>query len=378
MPARGHPADLPRTDPRPERRDARHAGPVLDRVPRPPAGRRRRRRARPRPADRPGAHDPGEVPRRRGRRALEGRRRRRPPDGGRDGHRRLHEHHVQGGHLRVGRSPAVGALLGDPAGLERRRDRRRAGAHGPAVERVADRLGLRHLPATARRRRGRRRPDRAEPARPARHRGRDHRHLAVGQQRDVRHPPPARPGLLRGRRRPPASAEQRPRVEHLDPGLLQPRLEARRRPPRSGRALAARDVLGGAGPGRQTDRHPGQQVQPGVRAVLRGARPARRRGRGGDGRAHRGTEGEHAGGCREAGRARPGDGAQELRVQRPRGRARAVLRLRRGRRRRQPASGAHPGPRAVLPTLHRPRARGCRTPGSATARTRSPPSTWRR
>ena len=53
------------------------------------------------------------------------------------------------------RAPALGAVLGDPARLQRRRDRRRPGPHGPAVERVAHRLGLRHQRAAAGRRRGR-------------------------------------------------------------------------------------------------------------------------------------------------------------------------------------------------------------------------------
>ena len=50
------------------------------------------------------------------------------------------------------------------------------------------------------------------------------------------------PGLLRRRRDPPAPAEQRPRLEHLDPGLLQPGLEARRSPSWAGRAGAAGHV----------------------------------------------------------------------------------------------------------------------------------------
>ena len=56
------------------------------------------------------------------------------------------------------RPPAVGAVLGDPAGLQRRRHRRRPGADGPAVERVADRLGLRHQRRAARWSTRRRRP----------------------------------------------------------------------------------------------------------------------------------------------------------------------------------------------------------------------------
>ena len=52
------------------------------------AGRRRRHVDGAGPADRRGVHDPGQIPDRRGRRPLEGRRRHRLADGGPDGHRR--------------------------------------------------------------------------------------------------------------------------------------------------------------------------------------------------------------------------------------------------------------------------------------------------
>ncbi len=78
-----HPADLPRADPRPQRRDAGRPGTLLDRVPRPRAGRRRCRRPGARPPDRPAVHDPREVPDRCGRRPVGGGERRRAADGGR-------------------------------------------------------------------------------------------------------------------------------------------------------------------------------------------------------------------------------------------------------------------------------------------------------
>ncbi len=75
--------------------------------------------------------------------------------------------------------------------------------------------------------------------------------------------------------------------------------------------------------------------------VRRDVRGPRRRGavRGGDGGRHRGAQGEHAGRAGETGRAGLGHGPQELRVQRPRRRARPVLRVRRDPLRRHP-SGA--------------------------------------
>ena len=57
-------------------------------------------------------------------------------------------------------------------------------------------------------------------------RGGDHRHLPVGQQRVLRHPPAEAAGVLRRRRDPPAPAVERARLQHERPGLLQPGLEA--------------------------------------------------------------------------------------------------------------------------------------------------------
>ncbi len=92
------------------------------------------------------------------------------------------------------------------------------------------------------------------------------------------------------------------------------------------------------------------------------------RDRGGDAGADRGAQGQHAARRGQAGRARRGDGAEELRVQRARRRARPVLRVDGDPGRRQ-----RPGPRPPATpscTTRRPpcRARTCRTPGSADAR----------
>ena len=56
------------------------------------------------------------------------------PFAGRHGHRRIDEHHLQGRHRPLRRPSPVGAVLGAAAGLQRRRDRGRPGAHGAAVE----------------------------------------------------------------------------------------------------------------------------------------------------------------------------------------------------------------------------------------------------
>ena len=184
---------------------------------------------------------------------------------------------------------------------------------------MADRLGLRHQPAAAGSGHRESHRDRQEPPRHARPGHRDHRHEPVGQQRDVRDPP-AEAARVRGRRRgPPAPAVQRPRLQHLHPGLLQPRLEAGRGPQTPGRAGAPRDVLHRARPGRRADRQAGQQVEPRVRPVLRGARPDGGRDRRRDEAADRGAQGQHPARPRQARSPGRRDGTQGLRVQRPRG-----------------------------------------------------------
>ncbi len=76
---------------------------------------------------------------------------------GQDGRRRLDEHPVRGRSLALRRAPPERPLLGHAARRRCRRHRHGPRAHGAAVERVADRLGLRHQPAAAG---GRRRPSR--------------------------------------------------------------------------------------------------------------------------------------------------------------------------------------------------------------------------
>ena len=105
------------------------------------------------------------------------------------------------------------------------------------MERVADRLGLRHQPAAARPRRGDGDRDRAQPGRRRHHRREDQGHLGVDRQPHVRRHATARGRVFcMGDADPPASAEQRPRLQHLHPGRVQPGLEARARPPRHGGA----------------------------------------------------------------------------------------------------------------------------------------------
>jgi 2,4-dichlorophenol 6-monooxygenase len=127
------------------------------------------------------------------------------------------------------------ALLGDAAGRRCRRHRHGPGAHGAALERMADRLGLRHQRGAARTWtnefatkvvRDLVGDQTIEPEITARS------HLD-GQQH-VRHPHAVGPGVHHGRRGAPASALQRAWLEHLDSGCLQPRLETGRRDQGSG------------------------------------------------------------------------------------------------------------------------------------------------
>ena len=86
-------------------------------------------------------HHPRQVRDRRRRRPLQGRRRHRTAVRRGDGHRRIDEHHLQGRYRRLCRPSPVGSVLGAAAGLQRRRDRGRPGAHGAAVGRVARSCG---------------------------------------------------------------------------------------------------------------------------------------------------------------------------------------------------------------------------------------------
>ena len=139
----------------------------------------------------------------------------------------LDEHHLQGRHLGQGRDPPERPLLGHPARLQRRRHRRRPGPDDPPVERVADRLGLRHHPAAAGRRRGQGHRDRPEP-RSACPTSRSRSPApACGATTRCTRPTCRSSGSSRPATRPPAPAVERARLQHLRPGLLQPRLEAR-------------------------------------------------------------------------------------------------------------------------------------------------------
>jgi hypothetical protein len=276
---------------------------------------------------------------------------------GPDGHRRVDEHHLQGRYrpLRAGLAPSR-PVLGHPAGLERRRHRRRPGPDDPPVERVADRLGLRHHPAAAGRRRGEGRDEIVRnlarrcptsrwrsPAPPCGATTRCTRPTCRSSGSS------ARATRSTGTRRRTASAPTpRSRTPTTWPGSSRRCCAARRARSCWRRTRRAR-------PGRPADRHAGQQVEPRVRPVLRGARAHRRRDRGGDAGADRGAQGQHAARRGQAGGPGRGDGAEELRVQRARRRARPVLRVdRRPGRREHPARPAA-RPRAVLPGVHRAR-----------------------
>ena len=180
----------------------------------------------------------------------------------------------------------------------------------------------------ARGRRGGRHARRAQPRR----RRHDRRHaaldLALGQQQDVRRALRRGPRVLHGRRLPPAPAEQRPRLEHLDRRRLQPRAGSSRwscgaRPRRrcwtpttpSARRSASRSCCARTRASRSSGRS-SRRSACSTRATPtrcgRTWRPARRTRRR---RAER------------AAKLRARDRAQELRVQRARRRARAALPL---------------------------------------------------
>ena len=176
---------------------------------------------------------------------------------------------------------------------------------------------------SVRRRRAREDPHAGRRPRP---RGRAGAQVAVVRQPAVRHQLPGRAGLLRWRRRAPAPAEQRPGLEHLDAGRVQPGLEGRLRGQGPRRPGAARLLHPRAGAGRQADRRPGQPVPQGLRRPAGVVRPRQRR----PGARRTGqAEGGQPGGRRAARAALRGAGAEEHRVQRARRGAQPALRVRR-------------------------------------------------
>ena len=232
-----HPADLPGADPGQERHRARHPDPVLHRVPAPRAGRRRASTYDGAgPADRRRLHHPVQVPDRRRRRPVDGRRAHRPADakGQMDIAGSMNITFKADISAYVGHRPSVlywviqpGSNVGGiGAGLVRmiRPWHEWLIVWGYDISQPPPEVDEQAATQIVRSLLGLPGP-----------RGRDHRHLAVGQQRDVRHPPAGGPGVLRRRRDPPAPAEQRARVQHLRPGLLQPGLEARGGAARAGR-----------------------------------------------------------------------------------------------------------------------------------------------
>ena len=209
--------------------------------------------------------------------------------------------------------------------------------------------------------------DRAQPRRRARPRRRDHRHVAVGQQRAVRDEPAAGPGVLRRRRRAQAPAENGlgSNTSIQDSYNLAWKLAA--------------VLRGQAGP-ELLDTYTAERAPVAEQIVTRANSPAASSAGSSPRSASARTETEeqmraaidggrqHAGRPAQAGRAARGDGAEELRVQRARHRARPALRVGRGGRRRQHAAGADPRPGALLPAHH-----DARCPAAARVGRRRPP-----
>ena len=175
------------------------------------------------------------------------------------------------------------------------------------------------------------------------------------------------PGVLHGRRRPPAPAVERPGLQHLDPGRLQPGLEAR--------ATCCAGTAGEA----LLDTYDAERAPVGEQIVLRANKSIEEFGPIFDALGLLGTTdperdaGAHRAPARTT-RRRPrraargaaqGARAQGLRVQRARRRARPALRVGRGGRRRHAGAGVHPRPRAATTTRRPGPARACRTSGWA-------------
>ena len=293
------------------------------------------------------------------------------PFEGQDGRRRVDEHPVPRRSVAPRRAPAQRPLLGDAARRGRRRHRHGPRADGAALERMADRLGLRHQPARAGGDAGARHVGRA----PARRRPRARDRAAGGQHLDgeqlLRDAAAERARLHHGRCRAPAPAVERARLEHLDPGRLQPRLEARHRHQGRGDAQAARDLRRRTRASRPADRHPRQPVDRRVRPDLRGARHGRRRGSREDPAVHGRALRRNASRRGPAGRAAQGDRIQEIRVRLPRRGDEPALRFL-GRRYGRPAAAGAERRHGAASTSRRPTpAHAFRTSGSSTARVAS-------
>ncbi len=205
--------------------------------------------------------DPREIPDRRRRRPQPGRRRHRPADGGPDGPRRPHEHRLPGRPLpntsRTARAFSTGCCS----------RARTIGGIGLGLVRMVRPWNewlivwgydIDAGPPAADRGRGD-----ADRPQPDRRRGRsrsDSLDLALDRQQDVCVALFGRAGFLHGRRRAPPSAVQRPRLQHLDPGRLQPRLEAGARRSQGKADPALLDSYNAErAPVGEADRHPGQQ-----------------------------------------------------------------------------------------------------------------------
>ena len=231
------------------------------------------------------------------------------------------------------------------------------------VERVADRLGLRHQRAAARGRRGGRHRGRPRPRRRRHDRRSTLRSTSLwGNNKMYATRYADGPRVLHGRRRATGTRRRtgwaptrRSRTPTTSPGSSRSCCEGKAAPALLDSYDAERAPIG-----KQivTAREPEHR---GVRADLRGARRARHHRPRADAREHRRAQGRHAEAARAAREAARGDRAQELRVQRPRRRARPALPLRRGGPRRHARAGVRRATPSSTTTRRPGPARGCRT-----------------
>ena len=178
---------------------------------------------------------------------------------------------------RVRRAPAEHPALDHEPGRRFRGDRDGPAPRRPAVGSVDRRVGFR--PEERRTRPGPR-PGAGEDPGPGRRpepRGRHRVRRPLVREPGLRPDLFGRPGALRRGRRPPAPTEQRPGLQHLRAGRVQPGLETRLRHQRARRPGAARLLLPGAGPRRAADRATGQPVPGGLRPAARSVRHHRHR-----------------------------------------------------------------------------------------------------
>ena len=268
--------DLHGADPVFHRLQTRRAGAHVHRIPLPRAGRRRRHHHAARPPVGARIRGPFEIPRGRGWGQFTGGRTHRHTHRRQDGRRRVDEHPLPRRPQPIRRPPPFRALLGDATRRGCGRHRHGARAHDPALERMADRLGLRHQPAAPGGGRSLCHRRRA----PAGRRSGTGDRTDLGQhmdgQRRLRHPYAKRPRVHHGRRRPQAPALERAGVKHVHSGRLQSGMETGRGDQGAGGRGLAGHLHHRTRAHRQTDRDPRQPVHRRIRPHIRGARHDRR------------------------------------------------------------------------------------------------------